>query len=196
MEKLKYMKETLMSAVYSELGDLKNADTKELGEVIDMIKDLEEAIYYCTIVEAMEDKDEHKKSEKYYYYYPERDMDKNYGRMYYPPMTYYDYNGNENGNSSSRNYPMTYADNSSMRNYPTIEMRDTREGRSGSSRKNYMEAKEMHHDKTTKMHELEKYMQELTKDLVEMIEGSSPEEKQLLQRKLTALGTKIEQVNV
>jgi hypothetical protein len=32
---------------------LGEVDTKELGEAIDMIKDLEEAIYYCTVTEAM-----------------------------------------------------------------------------------------------------------------------------------------------
>jgi hypothetical protein len=37
---------------------LDTVDTKELGEAIDMIKDLSEAIYYCTITEAMEKKDE------------------------------------------------------------------------------------------------------------------------------------------
>jgi hypothetical protein len=33
-----------------------------MGEVIDMIKDLEEAMYYCSIIEAMEktnEKEEH-----------------------------------------------------------------------------------------------------------------------------------------
>ena len=28
---------------------IREVDTKELGEAIDMIKDLEEAIYYCTV---------------------------------------------------------------------------------------------------------------------------------------------------
>ena len=38
-------------------------------------------------------------------------------------------------------------------------------------------------------------MQELTNDITEMINGSSPEEKQLLQKKLTTLSQKIEQMN-
>ena len=42
-----------------------------------------------------------------------------------------------------------------------------------------------------KLRELEKYMQELTADMVEMIEGASPEEKQLLERRISALATKI-----
>lgn len=219
MEKLKHMKEVLANAVYSELGNLKEADTKELGEVVDMVKDLEEAIYYCTITKAMEEKEKNgngHNSEKYYYYYPERDMDRPYGRMYFDDRMYYNGNGGSNGSNStsngnnssnsSRNYtPMAHP----YHNYPTMEyphdynmmeypvgMRDSREGRSPASRRTYMESKEMHKDKAAKMQELEKYMQELTKDMVEMIEGASPEEKQLLQRKLTTLGNKIEQVNV
>lgn len=73
-----------------------------------------------------------------------------------------------------------------------IEFRDTREGRSPTSRKMYMESKELNHDKAKKMKELEKYMQELTLDIAEMIEDSSPEEKQLLHKKITALASKIE----
>jgi predicted protein tyrosine phosphatase len=69
---------------------------------------------------------------------------------------------------------------------------DTREGRSPTSRRMYMESKELNHDKAKKMKELEKYMQELTLDIAEMIEDSSPEEKQLLHKKITALASKIE----
>ena len=59
------------------------------------------------------------------------------------------------------------------------------------SRKMYMESKEMHKDKTAQMHELEKYAQELTSDLMEMIEGASPEEKQMLSSRIATLATKI-----
>jgi hypothetical protein len=41
------------------------------------------------------------------------------------------------------------------------------------------------------MNELEKYMKELSEDIVEMIEDASPEEKQLLKAKLTTLSGKI-----
>ena len=49
MEKFKMMKETLMSQIYAQMGNLQNVDTKELGEAIDMTKDLEEAMYYCSL---------------------------------------------------------------------------------------------------------------------------------------------------
>jgi hypothetical protein len=41
------------------------------------------------------------------------------------------------------------------------------------------------------MKELENYVKELSEDLMEMIEGASVEEKQLLQKKLATLATKI-----
>lgn len=203
MERLKMMKENLMSAIQSEMGHLDKVDTKELGEAIDMIKDLSEAMYYCSIVKAMEDKDhEEKYRHNAYYiepkmyteYYPgSRDMDRYYGRMYYDGNgTYYAANGNGNGGPASGGGHSAYYTEMPL----AIDMRDRREGRSARSRKTYMEAKEMHHDKATQLKELEKYMQELTQDMVEMIEGSSPEEKQYLEKRISALATKIGQTNV
>ena len=61
MEKLKNMKETLMNNIQMQMGHLETVDTKELGEAIDMVKDLAEAIYYCTITEAMTEKEDKKK---------------------------------------------------------------------------------------------------------------------------------------
>ena len=50
MDDLKQMKETLVKQVQAQLGDLGRVSTHELGEVVDMIKDLSESIYYCSIV--------------------------------------------------------------------------------------------------------------------------------------------------
>jgi hypothetical protein len=198
MEQLKQMKEALMSCVQGEIYNLKEADTQELGAAVDMIKDLSEAIYYCTITEAMEEKDERKESKYYpipmYYdnpmeYNMNRDMDRTNGKMYYSGNGSSSSNGNMGSNGGSRQY--------TGREYPyPLEFRDRREGRSPMSRKMYMEAKEMHHGKEVQMKELENYMQELTSDMAEMIKDASPEEKQLLQKKISALAAKIEQVNV
>jgi signal transduction histidine kinase len=58
MDRLKHMKHKLIEVAEIEINEnLENVDTKELGEVIDMIKDLAEAIYYCTVTEAMETKE-------------------------------------------------------------------------------------------------------------------------------------------
>jgi hypothetical protein len=55
MEYLKKIKCKLVNCVYEELEhNWENVNLGELGEVIDMIKDLEKSIYYESIVTAME----------------------------------------------------------------------------------------------------------------------------------------------
>lgn len=202
VERLKHIKETLMSAVESQMYDLSEVDTEELGDVIDMLKDLEEATYYCSVVKAMEESEKYKEKNG-------SDM------MYYPPM-YYDersishengngmhrsYYSNGNGSSSSSNGNGSYSgsNGSSSSQYTEREFpyafQDAREGKSHRSRRMYMEAKETHQDKSVQMKELEKYVQELAQDMVEMVEGASAEEKQYLSKKITALATKLTQLN-
>lgn len=168
MHRLKSMQDRLIATVQGELNHLDTVDAQELGEAVDMIKDLSEAMYYCTITKAMEEG-----PEEY------RDMDKHQGRMYY--TEYY--------NKPAKRPYEVYAE----REYP-LDMHDSREGHSPHSRRMYMEAKELHQSKEVKMKELEKYMQELSRDITEMIEDASPEEKQLLYKKMTTLATKINNV--
>ena len=197
MDRLKHMKESLFNRIDAEIArGLDNVDTKELGEAIDMVKDLSEAMYYCSIVEAMEEREEETKiMEKHYSQtmgkYPPYQMSEGYnngGRMNYDGnrMMYYDGNsGNNNGgNNGSRGY-------SGWATYPQMEMRDYREGKSPITRRNYMESKELKHDKTKQMQELDKYVQELTEDVLEMIHDATPEEKLSLSQKMTALANKI-----
>ena len=143
------------------MSNLKDVDAKELGEAIDMLKDLEEAMYYCTITEAMKKKeDESSESIKEYYYYTqprynerERDMDKEWGRMYYggsgSNSSSSSGRSSSNGSSRSGSGGRYYTESDSM-------MRDPREGRSHQTRKTYMESKEMHRDKASQLKELEK----------------------------------------
>lgn len=116
-EALKMMKEQLMSCVQSQLGDISKVNAHELGEAVDMIKDLSEAIYYCTITDSMEKAEEKEKSSvnNINYYtapmYPEyRNMERNNGYMYYSGGS-----GNMGGNS-----------NSGTTSYYTEMMRDPR----------------------------------------------------------------------
>jgi DNA-binding transcriptional MerR regulator len=113
-------------------------------------------------------------------YYPERDMDKDKGRMYY------DGNSGSGDRGSGSNGTRYYSQNM---------VRDPREGKSYRSRKMYMESKEMHKDKAEQLRELEKYMQELTGDMVEMIEDASPEDRQYLEKRIMALADKIGKMN-
>ena len=214
MERLKAIKNQLVSCVESQMGqNLAEIDAKELGEVIDMIKDMEEAMYYCSVVKAMEDSKEEKKvmdkikeympqnqsqryysPDPYYHMYPEyRDMDREYGRMYYSGGNGGSGRGGSNmsgGRGNSGSSSSSGSRNYSDYNYP-MEIRDVREGRSPISRKNYMESKELHKGVPEQMQELENYMQELTEDLTEMIEDATQEEKAMLSQKLSTLASKI-----
>ena len=202
MEQLKNIKQCLMAQLQGQMSNLQNVDTKELGEVVDMIKDLEEAMYYCSIVKAMEESKEKEmyqmmnpQSQMYYtpIYYPEypRDMDRGGGRMYYSGGSSSN-SGGSNGNNSNGNNARGGGSRGYMEMYPEyMEMRDHKEGRSPMSRKTYMEGKQMHQSKETQMKELEKYLQELSQDVTEMIQDASPEEKQMLQQKISILATKI-----
>lgn len=172
IERMKIMKETLMNCVQTQLGDLNSVDAKELGEAIDMIKDLSEAIYYCTITESMGEK-EH--DNRYY---------REYGNMYYTDSHGVSHpSANMTTGAQGRR---GYQENG----YP-IEIRDYREGRSPVLRKTYMERKMYGTNKDVQMQELEKYTHELTNDIMEMIEGASAEEKQILKNKISTLATKI-----
>ena len=194
-EMLKTMKEQLVSCVQGQLGDISKVDAHELGEAVDMIKDLAEAIYYCTITDSMEKAEEKEKSSvnniNYYtttpatmYYntrmYPDyRDLERNNGYMYYS-------GGNNGGNSNSGN-----SNGSGSTSYYTEMMRDPREGRSPIRRRLYMEGKEQHKDANSQLHELEAYLQELSSDITEMIKDASPEERATLRQKMTTLANKI-----
>lgn len=197
IENLKTMKEQLMSCTQSQLSDISRVDTHEMGEAIDMIKDLSEAIYYCTITEAMQKADEAKNSSEtninYYtnpeiyrrmnYYTPDeyyRNMERNRGYMYYTTGT-----GTGTPVGGNNNY---YTE---MMNGGSPMMRDPREGRSPMRRRMYMEGKEAHNDTNSQLKELEAYLQELSTDITEMIKDASPEERATLHQKMTTLASKI-----
>lgn len=59
MERLKYIKEALIESAYEHAKNLDSVDTCELGEVIDMIKDIEKTLYYCTMMHDMREAKEH-----------------------------------------------------------------------------------------------------------------------------------------
>ena len=142
MEKLKSIEECLISQIQAQCSDLKQVNAKELGEVVDMVKDLEEAMYYCSIIEAMEKTKE--ESEDSY-----RNMHVNY---YMEPM-YYDGQPRD----SSGRYMSTSSDSNHKNYVPYMEyapymMRDSKwredhlTDRSGLSRRMYIEGKQYHGD--------------------------------------------------
>ena len=155
-----------------------------------------------------------------YHMYPAeyyRDMDKEMGRMYYSSTGEASTTGNtgSTGTSSNTGSARGYSENDGgqyssrmqrdgedTRGYQDgyskgysdgtrSNQRDSREGRSGQSRKGYMQSKEQGKDKQEKMKNLEEYMKELSSDVSEMIEGASPEEKTMMKNKMSVLIQKI-----
>ena len=207
MDMLKNMKETLMACAQSQMSHLDSVDAKELGEVIDMIKDLEEAIYYCTITKAMEEKEEGKgegKEKEYHHYYTEKYM--------YPPMRYEDdimyYDGSGAISYASNGRGGGGRGSSGGQGGGRSGGNSGGSGSSGGSRyyspeylynmdgpRMYTESKAMHQPKATSIKELERYLHELSSDITEMVEEASPEEKQALKKKMTELAEKIGKTN-
>lgn len=150
-KRLTTMIENLTNCVEYQMEHLEKANTCELGEAVDMLKDLHEALYYHTITEAMK------------------------------------------GDGAYGDWPVEYKKKDHLIDGLNEMTECAYEGHSHKNRKMYMEAKHTK-DKATQLRELEKYMQELTSDMVEMIEDASAEEKQYLEKKISALASKIGQM--
>lgn len=213
------MKEQLASCIEYQLSHINDVDSEELGEAIDMLKDLEETLYFCTITEAMNGKCQCGKEKnghtpvaleydqmQYYggsrnggnqsYYGGNGGGHSYYGDSGMSDSSYYGGGSNQSyyqGRDSQGRFTSGRSGNSRSSYTEPMYERDEREGRSPQNRRMYMEAKGTK-DKATQLRELEKYMQELTGDMVEMIQDSSPEEKQYLEKKISALATKIGQM--
>lgn len=213
------MVEKLSEVAKCELDKgIENIDTKEMGEVAEIIKELSEAEYYAKISKAMEEAeygedydymgayDEH---ERKGYRGQRRDSRGRYmsRRGYEQPMIYdwedmeyqrdmdrpmgrMGYSGSSMGGNNTSNSNMGYSESNGGQ-YSSRMQRDSREGRSGQMRRGYMEAKEKGADKQQKMKELEDYMKELSSDVTEMISDASPEEKAMLKNKMSVLMQKI-----
>lgn len=181
---------------------LESVDTCEMGKVIDMIKDLAEAMYYRTLTKTMDESEDEEILK----------MFDRYGR----DKRFYDHYRYEDGRFAPkgrgtyrRNYdepmwhmtPEMYRDMDREqygRMYYTepTHMHDSREGKSGMSRRTYMNTRDAHkantqQDKEAKMHDLEAYMRELSDDLTELIADMIPEEKNLAKSKLSTLVSKM-----
>lgn len=138
--KLIKIAECLICEVDKQMDHLDCVDTKELGEAIDMIKDLSKAIYYDVVTEAMLEVDE--------------------------------------------------LDSESVHEEKKVHhMKE--EHKEMSAHKSYLEAKAKNADKAILMKELEKYMQEIASCVLDIVKDASPEEKQYLNKKITALANRI-----
>ena len=219
IKRMHEMIEKLSEAAECEFSKgIENVDTCEMDKVVDMMKDLSEAMYYRTLTKAMQESDTEEIMEMFDKYGDD-------GKRYYDMWRYKSGRFAPKGRGTRRGYeePPYYHMNPDMykehdpeywRDLDRSEGRlyfsepvkntmnignthDKKDGRSWKSRRGYMESKELHksntpEDKKHKMHDLEEYAKELTDDVVEMISDMSAEEKNLLRAKLQTLVQKIQ----
>ena len=211
MHKIQEVMEKLESAVSAEFAKgLECVNTDEMGKVIDMIKDCTESLYYYSIFEAMKKSEEEKEleelAEKKYFNHDNimythhsspsvEQILRDYDEM--SPAKKYEIRER----ISKRFYP-PYAENTWTKYHDDVDTdimsmrRDNKEGTSGVQRKAYVEMKEKYRadtpeNKRMRTTELEKYLQELSSDITNMISDASVEEKNLLKQKLSILQQKI-----
>ena len=241
IERIHKMIECLTEKALCELDKgVENVNTEEMGEAVDMIKDLCEAEYKAVIVKSMKKADEEEEEydkellkalkgeygeeggrrfyDEYRYKTTGRYAPKGkgtyvgrrgyeeppYWHRYQGDMTDMDYDSMERMRdmdrlSRGKMYYTDMSDRIGMIDQPrsgSSTERDMREGRSGMSRKHYMEIKEQHkantqQDKDAKMQSLDEYMKELSTDITELITDMTPEERSLIKNKMSVLTQKI-----
>lgn len=198
MEQLKAIKSCLTSLVQTQLGDLQHTDAKELGEVVDMIKDLEEAMYYCAIVKAMEKSSEEGMPQEemrmrsrmgYKETWPHGEYD--WDEMYWRPYYYYQQSGRGSGNQYG-------GSGSGQGGMGSSGMGSSSQGGSSSNGStsyyggpNYYYSEGQPEMRKDDLKQVNKYLSELNDELPHMIEKSSPEEKKMISDKLQQITNKV-----
>ena len=205
IERMHKMIECLTEKALCELEKgTENVDTCEMGQVVDMIKDLNEAEYKAVIVKAMKKADEEKEEyDKMLLRELKEEYGEDDGRRYYDHYRYASGRFAPKGHGSYRRgyeeppyYHMTPEMYRDMDRDTHSRMYYTETGMNESgydrAKRTYTETKEMHRgntpeDKKAKMQELERYAKSLTEDVVEMVSDMSDEEKNLLRPKMQIL---------
>ena len=201
IKRMHEMIETLTEVAKCEFDKgIENIDTKEMGEVADMIKDLSEAMYYRTITVAMEDSEygvDYDWESRKGYRGQMRDSKGRYmsRRRGYMPMMYdYDLDNMQMDRDMDREHgKMYYTEPMTMRN----DNQTHSESRYDRARRGYEETKAMHksgsvEDKKKNMESLEHYMKELSEEMAELIESMDASEKTMVRSKLQTLAQKVQ----
>lgn len=185
--------ECLSSALDSELSKgIEYADCKEIGEVADMIKDLNTGLYYAKIVKSMKDAEKEDEMLSKLGMPDERRGYNGKNKMVQnrrmiedmtPYVSYRDmnrmyYDGARSGSMNNSN--MT--SNNINRSY---------ESQYDRSRRMYEESKINGNDSKTNMQNLEEYMKTITSELSNFVNRMDDNEKSLVKSKLQNLATKI-----
>ncbi len=219
IERIHKMIECLTEKALCELEKgAENVDTCEMGQVVDMIKDLNEAEYKAVIVKAMKKADEEKEEyDKMLLRELKEEYGEDAGRRFYDHYRYADGRFAPKGHGTYRKgyeeppywhmTPEMYRDmdrdSRGRMHYTETNMNDggTSNSRMSESnydraKRNYTETKEMHRentpqDKEAKMRELEKYLKELSADITDLMSNASQEEMNMAKSRLTTLVSKM-----
>lgn len=215
IERMHKMIECLTEKTLCELDKgVENVNTEEMGEAVDMIKDLCEAEYKAVIVKSMKKADE---EEEEYNKELLRALKDEYGeeggRRYYDEYRYANGRFAPKGRGIRRGYteppyyhmPVNYNDMEYMRDmdksrgkmyYSEPIAPHVSESNYDRAKRNYTETKEMHksntpEDKEHKMKALDGYIKELGGDITQLIGDMTAEERNLMRTKLSTLVSKL-----
>ena len=206
IKRMHCMIEKLSECAKSEMeSGIENVDTCEMGKVVDMMKDLSEAMYYRTLTKAMDESTSEETLEMF-----ERYGD---GRRFYDKYRYADGRFAPKGRGTyRRGYDEQYYHmNPDMyREHEPEYWRDmdrkdgkmyytepiTMESRYDKAKRGYEESKMTHKDNTpehkqAKMKDLEIYLKELSEDVTQLLADATPEERSMVKNKMQILTQKI-----
>lgn len=211
IERMHKMIECLTEKALCEFDKgVENIDTCEMGQVVDMIKDLNEAEYKAVIVKSMKEADEEEKEyDKELLRTLKAEYGEEGGRRYYDAYRYANGRFAPKGRGTRRGYEEPpyyhmypkYDEREHMRDmdrdygkmYYTEPMSESSYDR---AKRNYTETKELHkgntqEDKEHKMKSLDGYIKELGSDITQLIGDMTAEERNLMRTRLSTLVSKI-----
>ena len=206
IKRMHCMIEKLSECAKSEMeSGIENVDTCEMGKVVDMMKDLSEAMYYRTLTKAMDESTSEETLEMF-----ERYGD---GRRFYDKYRYADGRFAPKGRGTYRrgyDEPYYHMNPDMYREHEPEYWRDmdrkdgkmyytepiTMESRYDKAKRGYEESKMAHKENTpehkqAKMKDLEMYLKELSEDVTQLIADATPEERSMVKNKMQILTQKI-----
>jgi len=211
IENMKSIEETLASKIKAEFDNgIECINTEEMGAAIDMLKDIETALYHATVTHAMEE-------------YGDTDTEQDYARRYYDDYRYSNGRYAQKGHGVRRGYDEPPYYHMTTDDYRTWEQNRDIDRKSGkmyfsepitadgtryspsgeytesqyeTRKRAYTESKELHkantpEDKQAKMKDLEDYMRTIADDISEMLNTATAEEKNLVRSKVQTIAQKL-----
>lgn len=212
IERIHKMQECLTEKAVNELEKgVENVDTSEMGQVVDMIKDLAEAEYHSIISKAMKKADEEEEEyDKELLRSLKAEYGEESGRRYYDQYRYANGRFAPKGHGTRRGYeeppyyhmPVNYNDMEYMRDmdksrgkmyYSEPIAPHVSESNYDRAKRHYTETKEMHsgittEDKEQRMKALDKYIKTVTNEIIKIVsDNATAEEKNLIKSNINNL---------